>query len=216
MSHEARRIRLIMELRSQGITDTRVLSAIERVPREIFVPEAFQDQAYENIALPIESGQTISQPFVVAAMTQALELAPTMKVLEVGTGSGYQGAVLSHLCRRVYTIERHRPLMETAEKRFAALKLKNIVTRIGDGTKGWREAAPFERIIVTAAARDVPQALRDQMTDGGIMVIPVAMEGRDQELMKIRRRGDAYSEETFMSVRFVPLIPGKADEARRG
>lgn len=216
MSHEARRIRLIMELRSQGITDTRVLSAIERVPREIFVPASFQDQAYENIALPIESGQTISQPLVVAAMTEALELGPNMKVLEIGTGSGYQASVLSHLCRRVYTIERHRALMEGAEKRFAELKLRNIVTRVGDGTKGWPEAAPFERIIVTAAGRAVPQALLDQLSVGGIMIIPVAVEGRDQELVKIKRTADGYIQDAFMPVRFVPLIPDRADEASRG
>ncbi|MBM3482732.1 MAG: protein-L-isoaspartate(D-aspartate) O-methyltransferase [Alphaproteobacteria bacterium] len=216
MSHEARRIRLIMELRSQGITDTRVLSAIERVPREIFVPASFQDQAYENIALPIESGQTISQPLVVAAMTEALELGPNMKVLEIGTGSGYQASVLSHLCRRVYTIERHRALMEGAEKRFAELKLRNIVTRVGDGTKGWSEAAPFERIIVTAAGRAVPQALLDQLSVGGIMIIPVAVEGRDQELVKIKRTADGYTQDAFMPVRFVPLIPDRADEASRG
>lgn len=216
MSHEARRIRLIMELRSQGITDTRVLSAIERVPREIFVPASFQDQAYENIALPIESGQTISQPLVVAAMTEALELGPNMKVLEIGTGSGYQASVLSNLCRRVYTIERHRALMEGAEKRFAELKLRNIVTRVGDGTKGWPEAAPFERIIVTAAGRAVPQALLDQLSVGGIMIIPVAVEGRDQELVKIKRTADGYTQDAFMPVRFVPLIPDRADEASRG
>lgn len=216
MSHEARRIRLIMELRSQGITDTRVLSAIERVPREIFVPASFQDQAYENIALPIESGQTISQPLVVAAMTEALELGPNMKVLEIGTGSGYQASVLSHLCRRVYTIERDRALMEGAEKRFAELKLRNIVTRVGDGTKGWPEAAPFERIIVTAAGRAVPQALLDQLSVGGIMIIPVAVEGRDQELVKIKRTADGYTQDAFMPVRFVPLIPDRADEASRG
>lgn len=216
MSQEARRIRLIMELRSQGITDTRVLSAIERVPRENFVSPAFQDQAYENIALPIESGQTISQPLVVAAMTEALELGPTMKVLEIGTGSGYQAAVLANMCRRVYTIERHRALMEGAEKRFAELKLRNIVTRIGDGTKGWPEAAPFERIIVTAAGRSVPKALLDQLSVGGIMIIPVAIEGRDQELVKIRRSAEGYTQDAFMPVRFVPLIPDKAEEPSRG
>lgn len=216
MSQEARRIRLIMELRSQGITDTRVLSAIERVPRENFVSATFQDQAYENIALPIESGQTISQPLVVAAMTEALELGPTMKVLEIGTGSGYQAAVLANMCRRVYTIERHRALMEGAEKRFAELKLRNIITRVGDGTKGWPEAAPFERIIVTAAGRSVPKALLDQLSVGGIMIIPVAIEGRDQELVKIKRTAEGYTQEAFMPVRFVPLIPDKAEEPSRG
>ncbi|MSO70151.1 MAG: protein-L-isoaspartate(D-aspartate) O-methyltransferase [Alphaproteobacteria bacterium] len=213
MTDEARRIRLIMELRSQGITDTRVLAAIERVPREIFVAAAFQDQAYENIALPIESGQTISQPYVVAAMTEALEVGARMKVLEIGTGSGYQAAVLSHLCRRLYTIERHRELLQGAEKRFAQLKLRNVVTKWGDGTKGWPEQAPFDRIIVTAASRDAPQALLDQLAVGGIMVIPLAANGRDQELVKIKRDARGYSRESFMPVRFVPLIPDAPEEA---
>ena len=126
-----------MELRKQGVSDTNVLSAMERVPRQLFVPEAFQDQAYENIALPIGAGQTISQPQIVAEMTAALELGPRLKVLEVGTGSGYQAAVLAHLCRRLYTIERHRSLAEEAERRFTALRLSNIVVRIGDGGAGW-------------------------------------------------------------------------------
>lgn len=215
MTDEARRIRLIMELRSQGITDTRVLSAIERVPREIFVAAAFQDQAYENIALPIESGQTISQPYVVAAMTEALEVGETMKVLEIGTGSGYQAAVLSHLCRRLYTIERHRDLLQSAERRFAQLKLRNIVTKLGDGTKGWPEQAPFDRIIVTAAAREAPKPLLDQLALGGIMVIPLAANGRDQELVKIKRGADGYTYESFLPVRFVPLIPSLPEDERR-
>ncbi len=215
MTDEARRIRLIMELRSQGIIDTRVLAAIERVPREIFVAAAFQDQAYENIALPIESGQTISQPYVVAAMTEALEVGERMKVLEIGTGSGYQAAVLSHLCRRLYTIERHRELLQGAEKRFAQLKLRNVVTKWGDGTKGWPEQAPFDRIIVTAASRDAPQALLDQLAVGGIMVIPLAANGRDQELVKIKREARGYSRESFMPVRFVPLIPDAPEEAHK-
>lgn len=215
MTDEARRIRLIMELRSQGITDTRVLSAIERVPREIFVAAAFQDQAYENIALPIESGQTISQPYVVAAMTEALEVGDKMKVLEIGTGSGYQAAVLSHLCRRLYTIERHRELLQGAEKRFAQLKLRNVVTKLGDGTKGWPEQAPFDRIIVTAAARDAPKPLLDQLAIGGIMIIPLAANGRDQELVKIKRGAEGYTREAFMPVRFVPLIPEMPEEERR-
>ena len=215
MTDEARRIRLIMELRSQGITDTRVLSAIERVPREIFVAAAFQDQAYENIALPIESGQTISQPYVVAAMTEALEAGEKIKVLEIGTGSGYQAAVLSHLCRRLYTIERHRELLQGAEKRFAQMKLRNVVTKLGDGTKGWPEQAPFDRIIVTAASREAPKPLLDQLAVGGIMVIPLALNGRDQELVKIKRSAEGYTQEAFMPVRFVPLIPDMPEEERR-
>ena len=156
MSLEARKIRLVMELRRQGVTDKAVLSAIERVPRELFVPATFHDQAYENTALPIGHGQTISQPAVVAYMTQALELGPRMKVLEVGTGCGYQAAVLARLCRRVYTVERHRELRREAEARFAELRIRNITSRWGDGTKGWTEQAPFDRIIVTAGAPQVP------------------------------------------------------------
>jgi protein-L-isoaspartate(D-aspartate) O-methyltransferase len=193
-----------------------VLSAIERVPREAFVAEAFQDQAYENIALPIDAGQTISQPLVVAAMTQALEVGPTHKVLEIGTGSGYQAAVLSHLCRRLYTIERHRQLMEGAERRFARLRLRNVVTKVGDGTKGWPEQAPFDRIIVTAGARDLPGALLDQLAIGGIMVIPLARGGRDQELVKVLRTAEGHREEAFMPVRFVPLIPDPPLDTTRG
>ena len=215
MTDEARRIRLIMELRSQGITDTRVLAAIERVPREIFVAEAFQDQAYENIALPIESGQTISQPYVVAAMTEALEVGAKMKVLEIGTGSGYQAAVLSHLCRRLYTIERHRELLQGAEKRFTQLKLRNVVTKFVDGTKGWPEQAPFDRIIVTAATREAPQPLLDQLAVGGIMVIPLAANGRDQELVKTKRDAEGYIHESFLSVRFVPLISDLPEAERK-
>ena len=150
---------LLMELRSHGVTDTGVLSAVERVPREIFVPDSFKEHAYENTALPIGMGQTISQPSVVAFMTQALELTDRMKVLEVGTGSGYQAAILSKLARRVYTIERHKGLLREAERRFGELKLRNVVTKLGDGSKGWPEQAPFDRILVTAAATEIPPAL---------------------------------------------------------
>ena len=148
-----------MELRRQGITDTSVLGAIERVPREEFVPTAFRDRAYENVALPIGHGQTISQPAVVGYMTQELELGERMKVLEIGTGSGYQAAILSRLCRRLYTIERSSKLLNDAERIFRDLRLNNITTRHGDGGDGWLGQAPFERIIVTAAAPDVPPLL---------------------------------------------------------
>jgi protein-L-isoaspartate(D-aspartate) O-methyltransferase len=207
VSLEEDRIALIMELRREGIFDTRVLSAIERVPREAFVPEALRAQAYANTALPISSGQTISQPYVVAYMTQLLELGERMKVLEIGTGSGYQAAVLARLCRRVYTIERHRPLLREAEARFRALGLHNITTRLGDGSKGWPEQAPFERIIVTAAAAQVPETLRSQLADGGIMVIPVG-DRHSQEIWRVRREADSYSIEELLPVRFVPLVEG--------
>jgi protein-L-isoaspartate(D-aspartate) O-methyltransferase len=203
-----------MELRRQGITDTRVLRAIEKVPREVFVPETFRDQAYENRALPIGQGQTISQPYVVALMSQALDCGDRMKVLEIGTGSGYQAAVLAHLCRRVYTVERYRDLMKIAEQRFAECRISNIVTRIGDGTKGWPEQAPFDRIIVTAAAQDAPEALLEQLADGGIMVIPVGRDPLHQELIKVVRKGEEFERTSLGGVRFVPLVPGALPDAR--
>jgi protein-L-isoaspartate(D-aspartate) O-methyltransferase len=200
--------RLIMELRSAGITDVLVLSAIERVPRETFLPETFKDRAYENVALPIGHGQTISQPLVVAHMTEALAPGERHKVLEIGTGSGYQAAVLARLCRRVFTLERHRDLLRVAEQRFAALRIHNIVTRHGDGTKGWPEQAPFERILVTAAAAEVPPVLVESLADGGVMVIPIGDVHRDQMLVRLRRSGDEILREELAPVRFVPLVAG--------
>ena len=213
MTDDPRRIRLIMELRRAGITDTGVLSALERVPREEFVLSNFSDQAYENTALPIEHGQTISQPYVVAFMTQALALGPRMRVLEVGTGSGYQAAVLSRLCRRVYTVERYRSLLRQAEGRFRQLGLGNIVTRVADGYLGWPEQAPFERILVTAAAPAAPPALKEQLTVGGIMVVPVGRSGANQEVVRIRRSEEGYSCDRLLPVRFVPLVEGIAETA---
>ncbi|MFP6698518.1 MAG: protein-L-isoaspartate(D-aspartate) O-methyltransferase [Alphaproteobacteria bacterium] len=207
MSYEAHKIRLIMDLRRQGIADKGVLSAIERVPRELFVPDAMRSEAYENMPLPISQGQTISQPFVVAYMTQALCLGGRDRVLEIGTGSGYQAAVLAQLCRRVCTIERYRTLLAQAEGRFEVLKLHNITTRLGDGGKGWPELAPFARIIVTAAAPEMPQTLADQLDDGGIMIVPVGPSG-DQTLIRVTRQDDGFKEERLLDVRFVPLVDG--------
>jgi protein-L-isoaspartate(D-aspartate) O-methyltransferase len=199
---------LIMQLRRSGVTDTAVLSVIERLPREAFIPHSFHDQAYEDMALPIGSGQTISQPLVVAMMTQVLELHDRVKILEIGTGSGYQAAVLSRLTRRVYTIERHRPLLHEAEARFRQLRLHNITTRNGDGTKGWPEQAPFDRILVTAAADgDVPKDLTDQLGLGGVMVVPLGMDRRDQRVYRIRRTETGLQREELWPVRFVPLLP---------
>ncbi|MCZ4282624.1 protein-L-isoaspartate(D-aspartate) O-methyltransferase [Kiloniella laminariae] len=212
MSLHARKIRLIMELRKGGISDTGVLSAIERVPREVFVPGPFQDQAYENMALPIGRGQTLSQPRVVAMMTQALTLSKRMKVLEVGTGSGYQASILSRLCRRVYTIERHKELLDEAEERFATLRLHNVTTKFGDGYKGWKEQAPFERIIVTAAPPEIPPALLEQLAIGGILVLPLGAQGNHQELLRITRTETGYEQETLGGVRFVPLVHGMPRE----
>jgi protein-L-isoaspartate(D-aspartate) O-methyltransferase len=203
------RIRLLMALRREGITDTHVLGAIEKTPREFFIPLMFQDKAYADIALPIEAGQTISQPSVVAWMTAALSLHARCRVLEIGTGSGYQTAILSRLCRRVYTMERHKYLMDLAEERFKVLDLPNITTRVGDGAKGWSETAPFDRILVTAAARQVPAALLEQLSVGGVMVIPVGEPAGEQMLLRIERDEDGYSSQHLQNVRFVPLVEGK-------
>ena len=208
MTVAARKIRLIMRLRRAGISDTNVLSAIERIPREAFVPDSFQDQAYEDRTLPIGHGQTLSQPRVVALMTQALEIDRRIKVLEIGTGSGYQAAVLSRLCRRLYTIERHRDLQRAAERRFQELRLHNITARLGDGAKGWPEQAPFARIMVTAAAAGIPESLVDQLAPGGIMVVPVGRPGADQTLLRVTRNEDGFHEEVLGDVRFVPLLEG--------
>ena len=167
MASEPDQIGLIMQLRRRGIRDTRVLRAIERVPRELFVDPAFADHAYQDIALPIDCGQTISQPYVVAFMTEKLDLDDSHKVLEIGTGSGYQAAVLSHLCRHVFTVERWRELQKAAGRRFAKLGIANVTTIIGDGWIGWPPQAPYDRIIVTAAAPEPPRALIDQLKPGG-------------------------------------------------
>jgi len=203
------RIGLIMQLRRRGIRDPKVLRAIEAVPREMFVDEAFADHAYQDIALPIECGQTISQPYVVAFMTEHLALEPTHKVLEVGTGSGYQAAVLSHLCRRVYSVERWRELQKSAEARLAALKIANVTTIIGDGWLGWPPQAPFDRIIVTAAALDAPAALLDQLKEGGRMIIPLGENRDTQYLVQIDKTEEGLVEKPLLPVRFVPLVHGR-------
>ncbi len=216
MTEDVQKARLIMNLRHHGIRDSRVLEAMEEIPRDIFVPDTFRDQAWADMALPISCGQTISQPYIVAYMTEQLEVEPTSRVLEIGTGSGYQAAILSKLARRVYTIERHRHLMEDARRKFAQLGLTNIETRIGDGYKGWPEAAPFDRIIVTAAAPRVPPALLDQLVEGGIMVVPVDSGPLYQDLVRIRRTAEGFEREKLIPVRFVPMLPGVArrkDEA---
>jgi protein-L-isoaspartate(D-aspartate) O-methyltransferase len=201
-------VRLIMELRRCGIIDARVLGALERIPREMFVPPTFADQAYENIALPIGHGQTVSQPLVVARMTGALEVGARHKVLEIGTGSGYQAAVLARLCRRLFSIERHRDLLREAEQRLAKLRIHNVTLRFGDGTKGWAEQAPFDRIIVTAAAPELPAVLSDSLAVGGVLVAPVGDNRRDQQLLRIRRHESGFATEELGAVRFVPLVAG--------
>lgn len=211
MSLLARKIRLIMKLRKCGITDTNVLGAIERVPREAFIAPMFHDQAYEDIALPIDRGQTISQPLVVASMTQELRVNDRHKVLEIGTGSGYQAAILAKLCRRVYSIERHKPLLAGAEKMFTDLRIRNITCKAGDGMLGWKEQAPFDRIIVTAAASaEAPMALLDQLAPNGIMVIPMGRDKSCQFIYRITRVEEGFQYEKLMPVRFVPLLPNVA------
>jgi protein-L-isoaspartate(D-aspartate) O-methyltransferase len=212
VSPDSRKIRLIMELRRNGVTDARICGVIERLPRELFVPEAFRDQAYEDTALPIGCHQTLSAPIVVGRMTQALDLGERTKVLEVGTGSGYHAAVLSKLCRRVYTIERYRELLQEAANRFAELGISNITWKVGDGTLGWPEQAPFERIVVTAAASDVPPVLAQQLAIGGVMVVPVDDGVGDPRLLRVRRDEAGLDTEDLGPIRFVPLI---ADPARR-
>ena len=211
MTIEASKIRLLMELRRQGITDTNVLAAIETIPREMFVSQTFHDQAYENIALPIGYNQTLSQPYIVAYMSEQLKVGDRMKALEVGTGSGYQALVLAKLCRRLYTIERHGPLLKQAEQRFQDFGQTNIVAREGDGTKGWQEQAPFDRIMVTAAAADVPPTLADQLAVGGIMVMPIGEDLANQWLIRVTRTETGFDVEDLLQVRFVPLIPGLPD-----
>jgi protein-L-isoaspartate(D-aspartate) O-methyltransferase len=208
--------RLIMDLRGKGLMDDAVLGALERVPRDLFVPDAMKDQAWEDIALPIGRGQTISQPYVVAIMTAALELSDRDKVLEIGTGSGYQACVLAKLARRVYSIERHKPLLDQAEKMFHDLHIRNITAICADGMKGWPringiDQAPFDKIIVTAAAREKPPSeLLDQLKVGGIMVCPVGGPG-EQSLKKYKKESDdTYSITDICPVRFVPLLPDVA------
>jgi protein-L-isoaspartate(D-aspartate) O-methyltransferase len=212
MSPDSRKIRLIMELRRSGVTDARICGVVERMPRDLFVPEAFRDQAYEDTALPIGCHQTLSAPVVVGRMTQALRLGERMKVLEVGTGSGYHAAVLSKLCRRVYTIERYRELLDEATRRFAELGITNITWKVGDGTLGWPEQAPFERIVVTAAATDVPPVLAAQLAIGGVMVVPIDDGVGDPRLLRVGRDQAGLDTEDLGPIRFVPLI---ADPARR-
>ena len=204
---DVRKIRLILELRESGISDTHVLSAIEKTPREIFIPDNFRNQAYENIALPIGDNQTISQPYIVALMTQSLELQKNHKVLEIGTGSGYQCSILSLLARRVYTIERIKSLLVKAETNFKELKLTNIVTKHADGNLGWKEQIPFDRIIFTAAINEISNNFFDHIDDNGIIVAPIVSSSK-QILKKFTKKNDAILTEVLAEVLFVPNLKG--------
>ena len=201
-------MRFVYALRSKGITDARVLSAMEQIDRGAFVKGLFADRAYEDMPLPIACGQTISQPSVVGLMTQSLNVTARDKVLEVGTGSGYQAAILSQLSRRVYTIDRHRRLVRAAQDLFQTLNLTNITALTADGSYGLPEQAPFDRILVTAAAEDAPGPLLAQLRIGGIMVLPVGQSDAVQRLIKVTRSETGFDYEELRPVRFVPLVAG--------
>ncbi|EDP58093.1 protein-L-isoaspartate(D-aspartate) O-methyltransferase [Vibrio sp. AND4] len=198
--------RLIAFLISSGISDQRVLDTIYRLPRECFVSQAMVHQAYDNNALPIGQGQTISQPYIVAKMTELLELTSSSNVLEIGTGSGYQTAVLAQMVDHVYSVERIKSLQWDAKRRLKQLDIYNVSTKHGDGWLGWEAKGPFDAIIVTAAAESVPQALLAQLKEGGKMIIPVGEE--DQQLLKIERQGAQYLSTVVEMVKFVPLVAG--------
>jgi protein-L-isoaspartate(D-aspartate) O-methyltransferase len=209
---DAGRMEFLLNLRRRGIADQAVLRAMDEVPRARFVESEFTGNAYADQALPIACGQTISQPYVVAYMTEQLGIRPHHRVLEVGTGSGYQAAVLSRLAREVITIERYRTLAEQARERLRALGYDNVEVVVGDGFAGVPDKAPFDRIIVTAAAENVPQTLVDQLADDGVMVLPVGPQYRTQHIIKLTKSQTGFAREDLIPVRFVPLLPGQAKE----
>ncbi|WP_425070969.1 protein-L-isoaspartate(D-aspartate) O-methyltransferase [Sagittula sp. S175] len=209
MSFDAEaKMQFLFALRSKGVTDNAVLSAMEKIDRGLFIQGYFSERAYEDMPLPIACGQTISQPSVVGLMTQALQVGPRDKVLEVGTGSGYQAAVLSQLARRVYTVDRHKRLVTQARKVFDALELVNITAFTADGSFGLPDQAPFDRILVTAAAEDPPGPLLAQLKIGGIMVVPVGQSDAVQHLIRVLRTETGFEYEEMRPVRFVPLVEG--------
>lgn len=212
LSDAERKMQFLYALRSKGVTDKRVLSAMEAIDRGPFIRGIFADRAYEDMPLPIACGQTISQPSVVGIMTQALNITPRDKVLEVGTGSGYQAAVLSRLARRVYSVDRHSRLVREARALFQTMNLTNITTITADGSFGLPDQAPFDRILVTAAAEDPPGTLIDQLKPGGIMVIPVGQSDAVQHLIVARKTADGLDYEELRQVRFVPLLEGLGKE----
>jgi protein-L-isoaspartate(D-aspartate) O-methyltransferase len=202
---------LILRMRRVGITDQRLVAAIESVPRDVFVPAERRADAYAERPVPIECGQTLSAPLLVAIMTAALNLGERDRVLEVGTGTGYHTAVLARIARHVYTVDRFRTLVAAAESRFKTLRLTNITTRVGDGMEGWPDQAPFDAIVVTAAGEAVPAPLREQVRLGGIIVMPIGPADGVQKLMRLERTEAAFKETALVNVRFVSLIPGVAE-----
>jgi protein-L-isoaspartate(D-aspartate) O-methyltransferase len=208
LSPEAQ-MKFLLMLRNKGVPD-KVLAAMEKVPRDMFVEGHFKAHALDDMALPIDAGQTISQPSIVAKMTDALDIGPRHKVLEVGTGSGYQAAILSNLARRVYSLERHKVLSIKARARIEALKLRNVVITTGDGSLGMPDQSPFDRIILTAAAEDPPANLLEQLRMGGIMVLPVGQSDAVQSLIKVEKTPEGLNYTELAEVRFVPLIAGVA------
>jgi protein-L-isoaspartate(D-aspartate) O-methyltransferase len=206
------RMEFMLTLRQRGISDKAVLRAMDAVPREHFVEARFTDSAYADQAMPIACGQTISQPYVVAYMTEQLAVRPNHRVLEVGTGSGYQAAVLSRLAREVVTLERYRTLANSARARLKTLNYTNVEVLLGDGFGGEPMRAPYDRIIVTAAAEAIPPALIAQLAEDGVMVLPLGPHGGAQELVKLTKTGQGLSRENLIGVRFVPLLPGQARE----
>ena len=206
------RMQFLLSLRQRGIMDAAVLRALDEVPREYFVENRLTERAYADQALPIDCGQTISQPYVVAYMTEQLEVKPQHRVLEVGPGSGYQAAVLSRLAREVVSVERYRTLAEAARGRLTTLGYDNVEVVVGDGLAGVPERAPYDRIMVTAAAESVPDALVDHLATGGVMVLPLGPHAGTQRLVKLTKTADGFQREDLIGVRFVPLLPGQARE----
>ncbi|WP_347828362.1 protein-L-isoaspartate(D-aspartate) O-methyltransferase [uncultured Planktomarina sp.] len=207
-----RKMQFLFSLRSRGVTNKRVLNAMERVDRGKYIRGTFEDRAYEDTPLPIACGQTISQPSIVALMTEALDVQPRDKVLEIGTGSGYQAAILSQLARRVYTVDRYSRLVREARAVFEAENITNIIALIADGSRGLPEQAPFDRIILTAASEDPPSPLLEQLRVGGIMVLPVGQSDTVQTLVKVVKTEDGLDYHELRSVRFVPLLEGLGKE----
>ncbi len=203
------KVNLILDLKKSGISNIDVLNVIEKTDRSFFIDESLKKKSNLNIALPIDCGQTISQPLIVGIMTQCLDLTKNMRVLEIGTGSGYHTYILSQLARFVYTIERHKPLLFKSEKIFRKLNVSNIFSKHDDGGLGWKDQAPFDRIIVTASAPEIPQNLLNQLSEDGIMIIPIGDDYSDQVLKKIKKKDNKVLSENLIGVRFVPLLEGK-------